>query len=438
MSSSNTSSIKKAFNPNKDSRRSDFEHETDENESDSESDHQENEEEDEDDEEEEEDEFVKTPSNDSDDEDEAKITDKAEGDKDEEMDYTTNLLYDDVDIQLNKLVQVDDETVQKEVNDAELTNIQHGNENPEISQVIEDAYVTLSIVPQKTEVPVTSSSHSFDLASKFLNFLDIPHTDVEIVSPMDVHVHHKVPSQQTPTLLTVPASVITDSSPVYSTIIPQSLPSFTPPPQQSISTPPPTIKATNPQSALPDFASVFQFNNRVSALEKDISELKKDDPLKTQVTALVYKHLDAILGATRDEFMSYLSAFITTRITEQVKIQLPQILLKEGSNFAPLEIQRMVTKSLEEAVLAKESSQPQSSYKAAATLTKFKLKKILIDKMDKSELYLVAPEHRECYEGLIKSYDLDKTLFSIYGKVYSLKRSRKDKDKDEVPSTGSD
>ncbi|GKF43172.1 hypothetical protein Tco_0129724, partial [Tanacetum coccineum] len=153
---------------------SDFEHETDENESDSESDHQENEEEDEDDEEEEEDEFVKTPSNDSDDEDEAKITDKAEGDKDEEMDYTTNLLYDDVDIQLNKLVQVDDETVQKEVNDAELTNIQHGNENPEISQVIEDAYVTLSIVPQKTEVPVTSSSHSFDLASKFLNFLDIP------------------------------------------------------------------------------------------------------------------------------------------------------------------------------------------------------------------------------------------------------------------------
>ncbi|GKB92885.1 hypothetical protein Tco_0965157 [Tanacetum coccineum] len=205
----------------------------------------------------------------------------------------------------------DDETIQKEVTNAELTNIQQGNENPEISQVIEDAHVTLSTVPQKTEVPVTSSSHSFDLASKFLNFLDIPHTDAEIVSPMDVHVRHKVPSQQTPTLLTVPASVITDSSPVYSTIIPQSLPSFTPPPQQSISTPPPTIEATNPQSALPDFAS--------------------DDPLKTQVTALVDEHLDTILGATKDEFMSYLSAFITTRITEQVKIQLPQILLKESA-----------------------------------------------------------------------------------------------------------
>ncbi|GKD81600.1 hypothetical protein Tco_1348439 [Tanacetum coccineum] len=58
--------------------------------------------------------------------------------------------------------------------------------------------------------------------------------------------------------------------------------------------------------------------------------------------------------------------------------------------------------------------------------------------MDKSESYLAAPEHRECYEGLIKSYDLDKTIFSTYGKVYSLKRSRKDKDKDEDPSAGSD
>ncbi|GJZ12206.1 hypothetical protein Tco_0546965 [Tanacetum coccineum] len=142
-------------------------HETDENESDSKSDHQENEEEDEDDEEEVKDKFVKTPSNDSDDEDETKTTGKDEG-----------------------------------------------NENPEISQVIEDAHVTLFTDPQKTEVPVTSSSHSSDLAAKFLNFSDIPHTDAEIVSPMDVHVHHEVPGQQTPTLLTVPVSVITDSSPI--------------------------------------------------------------------------------------------------------------------------------------------------------------------------------------------------------------------------------
>ncbi|GKB31165.1 hypothetical protein Tco_0870566 [Tanacetum coccineum] len=152
--------------------KSDFEHETDENESGSESDQDENKE-DEDDEEEVKDELVKTPSNDSDDEDETKFTDKAEG------------------------------FVQEEGTDAAMTNVQQGNENPEILQVIEDAHVTLSTVPQKTEVPVTSSSHSSDLAAKFLNFSDIPYTDAEIVSPMDVHIHHEVPSQQTPTLLTV-------------------------------------------------------------------------------------------------------------------------------------------------------------------------------------------------------------------------------------------
>ncbi|GJT36242.1 hypothetical protein Tco_0926661 [Tanacetum coccineum] len=269
----------------------------------------------EDDEEEEEEEIVKTLSNDSDDEDETKIADKAEGDEDEEMDYTTSLLYNDVDIRMHEPVDADKGFVQEKGTDAAMTNIQQGNENPKIVQVIEDAHVTLSTVPQKTEVLVTSSSHLSDLAAKFLNFSDIPHTDAKIVSLMDVYVHHEVPSQQTPTLLTIPVSVISDSSPVFST---------------------------------------------------------------------------------------------------------------------------MVQESLDNAVLAKESSQPQSSYEAATTLTKFKLKKIHIDKIDKSESYLAALKHRECYEGLIKSYDINKSLFSTYGKVYSLKRSQKDKDKDIDPSVRSD
>ncbi|GKB30156.1 hypothetical protein Tco_0869557 [Tanacetum coccineum] len=45
----------------------------------------------------------------------------------------------------------------------------------------------------------------------------------------------------------------------------------------------------------------------------------------------------------------------------------------------------MVQESLEDAVLAKESSQLQSSYEVATTPTEFALKKILIDKMDKTK-----------------------------------------------------
>ncbi|GJV57851.1 putative ribonuclease H-like domain-containing protein [Tanacetum coccineum] len=245
--------------------RSDSKHETDENEMGSESNQEENEEDVEDDEEEKNDELVKTLSNSADDEDETNVDDKIKGDEDEGMDYTTNQFDDDV---------------------------------------------------NKTKVLVTRSSHSFDLASKFLNFSDISHTDAENVSPMDV--------------------------------------------------------------------------------------------------------------------MSIM------RIIKQVKSQLPQILPKEVSNFAPPVIKNIVTKSLDHAVLANESSQPKSTYEAAASLTEFELKKVLIDKMDESQSYLTVAEHRECYDGLIKSYDLDKSLFSTYDKIYSLKRSRKDKDKDEDPSAGSD
>ncbi|GJY47486.1 hypothetical protein Tco_0436549 [Tanacetum coccineum] len=156
---------------------SDSEHETDEIESGSESDQEENEEEDESDKEEKNDEFVRTPFNDTYDEDKTKIKDKAEGDEDEGMDYTNNQFDDDVNVSMNEPVDTDEGFIQKEGTDAEMTNVEQGNENSKISQVIEDAHVTLSTIPHKTKVLVTSSSYSSDLASKFLNFSYIPHKD---------------------------------------------------------------------------------------------------------------------------------------------------------------------------------------------------------------------------------------------------------------------
>nr|GEX71898.1 hypothetical protein [Tanacetum cinerariifolium] len=57
---------------------------------------------------------------------------KAKGDEDEEMDYTTSQLYDDVDIRLNELVDTDKGFVQEEGTDAAMINPQQGNENPKI------------------------------------------------------------------------------------------------------------------------------------------------------------------------------------------------------------------------------------------------------------------------------------------------------------------
>ncbi|GJU27068.1 hypothetical protein Tco_1165689, partial [Tanacetum coccineum] len=58
--------------------------------------------------------------------------------------------------------------------------------------------------------------------------------------------------------------------------------------------------------------------------------------------------------------------------------------IHEISNFATPVIQSTITESLENVVLAKSSSQPQSTYETAASLTKFELKKILLDKLEKS------------------------------------------------------
>ncbi|GJZ72133.1 putative ribonuclease H-like domain-containing protein [Tanacetum coccineum] len=77
-------------------------------------------------------------------------------------------------------------------------------------------------------------------------------------------------------------------------------------------------------------------------------------------------------------------------------------------------------------------------YKQDLTLTEFELKKILLDKMQKSKSYRGAQEHKELYDGQVKSYKLDKDLFESYGKAYSIKRDCEDKDKDKDPPAGSD
>ncbi|GJW69169.1 hypothetical protein Tco_0123593 [Tanacetum coccineum] len=276
--------------------------------------------------------------------------DEMKSDKEQGMDDTTDQFDDDADARLEEPTETGTGIVQGI--DTEMNKSQQGNENLETTQeqVVKDTHMTITTITKKTEVLVTSSSRSSDLATKFLNFSDIPHTDVEIVSPLDVHVHHEVLRPQVPTLLSVPVSVIPESSPVF-TNIPQSSHIFTPTPILATPTPPPTIQTTNPLSNLPGFSS-------------------------------------------------------------------------EVPNFAPPVIEKLFHETRDEVTLAKVSSQPQSTYEATSTLTEFELKKILLDKIKISESYLTAPEHRECYDGLKKSYALDQDFFFSY----DVRKTSKDAD----------
>ncbi|GKF91470.1 hypothetical protein Tco_0275171, partial [Tanacetum coccineum] len=180
---------------------------------------------------------------------------------------------------------------------------------------------------------------------------------------------------------------------------------------------PTTSPTTTSVPVLLDFSSLFGFDQRVSTLEKDLAQIKQVNhsaqilaSIKSEIPAIVDEHLTIRIGfATQTSLQSYTAEFekkaqeekdryidldeksIKDIIKDEVKSQLPQILPKEVSNFATPIIQSAINESLENVILAKSSSQPKLTYEAAASLTKFELKKILQDKIQKSKSYRGAP-----------------------------------------------
>nr|GEX40959.1 hypothetical protein [Tanacetum cinerariifolium] len=136
--------------------------------------------------------------------------------------------------------------------------------------------------------------------------------------------------------------------------------------------------------ALPDFVSVFKFNERVTNLEKDLLEIKQVDQYAqalSSVPAIVDRYID-------------------NKLREAINKAI------QAHNFDyRKEAQAKKKESL---------SQPQSSYEAAATLSEFGLIKILIDKMEKNKSFNIADYKRELYDALVKSYNTDKDIFESY------------------------
>ncbi|GJV35320.1 hypothetical protein Tco_1407797 [Tanacetum coccineum] len=375
-------------------------------------------------------------------EEEEKIDDEETMDEEEDNEVTKEL-YDDVNVNLGN-------------EDSEMTNdVQGGSGQQNVSQesgfeqVEEDAHVKLTPVleTQKTDEPVQSSSVSSEFTSKLLNLENPSPADNEIASLMDTTARHAT---------TVPE--ITSS---FTTTIPPPPMFFNPLLQQATPTPTPTTsEATTSFPSLLDFSSVFKFNDRVTNLEKDLSEIKQVDQYAqalSSIPAIVDRYIDNKLGEAinkaiqahnldcrqeaqdeKNEYIGLVDTSMRTIIKEEVTTQLPQILPQAVSDFATPVIEKNVTESLEAAVLARSSSQPKSTYEAAASLSEFELTKILLDKMEESKSHLRADYKKKLYDALVESYNTDKDLFNTYGEVFTLKRSRDDSDKDRDPSAGSD
>ncbi|GJU06272.1 hypothetical protein Tco_1122702, partial [Tanacetum coccineum] len=191
-----------------------------------------------------------------------------------------------------------DEREEEEENVDEFTNKEDDEENEEESDNDEELYKDVNVnlrqedvemtdadqggadQHNKTKGPIQSSSVSSDFTEKLLNFENVSPADNEIASLMDTTVRTEEPSGQTSTLFTVPIMVIP-------TTIPPPPHFFNPLPQQTTPTPTPiTLNVTTAFPALPDFASVFRFNDRVTNLERDLSEMKQVDQYAQAISSI--------------------------------------------------------------------------------------------------------------------------------------------------------
>ncbi|GKD26866.1 hypothetical protein Tco_1233080 [Tanacetum coccineum] len=348
----------------------------------------------------------------------------------------------------------DEETDKEEekIDDEETMNDHEGDEvTKELyeDQVEEDAHVTLTSVldTHKAKEPIQSSSVSSDFTSKLPNLENPSPVANEIASLMETSSRL--------------ATAIPEITSGFTTTIPLPHPFFNPLLQQATPTPTPTTsEATTLFHSLLNFSSVFRFNNRVTNLEKDLSEIKQVDQYVralSSIPAIVDRYMDNKLGEAinkaiqahnldgrqeaQDEKNAYIELVDTSiraLIIEEVNTQLPQILPQAVLDFTNPVIEKNVIESVKATVLTRSSSQPTSTYEAAASLSEFKLTKILIEKMEKNKSYDKADCKKKLYDALVESYNTDKDLFDSYYEVFLFKRSRDERDKDRDPSAGSD
>ncbi|GKA18903.1 hypothetical protein Tco_0698818 [Tanacetum coccineum] len=221
---------------------------------------------------------------------------------------------------------------------AEMTDAQ-------ANQDTKDTHVTLTIVP--LVVQQQSSSDSSDLVLKFIN--PSPDTGIDSILNQDT---------QSDTLVNVPISVAAET-PSFVTTIPQlPIPNIQPLQQTPTST---TTTTTNPTMTLPEipnFASLFQFDQRVSALESKMSEFRLTSQFAEAVSSIL-GIFDTYLASKMKEAVDVVDSTMKAIIKEQVQAQVSKIMPK---------IEKYITESLGAEVLVISTNQPQTSYAVAASL----------------------------------------------------------------------
>ncbi|GJS63667.1 hypothetical protein Tco_0678231 [Tanacetum coccineum] len=202
---------------------------------------------------------------------------------------------------------------------------------------------------------------------------------------------------------------------------------------------------------LPNFASLFGFDNRLKALEDNFSEFRQTNQYAEALSSipstvdqyLAHKMQEAVDVAVQlkydriqEESTTANQQFLET-IDDGMKKIIKEQVKKEVSKIIP-KVEKFVTDQLESEVLVRSSKEANTSHAVAANLSELELKKILIDKMEANNSINRSDIQRQLYKVLVEAYEADKILLDTYGDTVTIKRPRDGADDDEEPSAGTD
>ncbi|GJS11151.1 copia protein [Tanacetum coccineum] len=255
-------------------------------------------------------------------------------------------------------------TKDEKLDDEETMDDEEDDEQEE-----EDAHVTITSVldAQKADKHVQSSSVSSDFTSKLLNLENPSPADNEITSLLETSAHHATAIPEITFCFTITTPLPT---PFFNHLLQQQTPTtFT------------TTTSTNSTVTLPEipnFASVFKFDQRVSALESEMAELKHTNQF-AKVLSSIPGIVDTYLASKMKEAMDVAVQLQTNKLREEAQAKNQEFLNQVDSTMKKIikdQVKAQVSKIMPKIEKSKEKKSSSTSKDASRSQHKSSSKSI--------------------------------------------------------------
>nr|GEU52329.1 hypothetical protein [Tanacetum cinerariifolium] len=251
---------------------------------------------------------------------------------------------------------------------------------------VKDSHVTL------TPVNLDGQQQSSSVSSQFVTSMPNPTLDVgmELIFETTLQMDVQTPTSVAPLPMFAPTMTPFTFATIYTTSQAPILPT--------------TALSTIIQD-LPNFSSLFGFDNRLRILEANFFEFMQTNQFAGAVFAIpgiVQRYMDQRMNEAK---------IIKEQVKEQVKVQVSKILPR---------IEQTVNEQLQAEVLTRSFHSSKTSYDVAVDLSEMELKKILIEKMEGNKETVTLKRRR--------NYDADKDEEPSAGPDRRSKRRREGKE----------